>query len=72
MGAVDPIEILVLILAIAGLVAVVLEIARKDPSLFIDIATDCEKMARPPAPVARENRGDMSVRFRVVPERASS
>lgn len=40
-------EMLALIVAVGGLVAVIAEIIIKDPSALADIVTDCRAMAQP-------------------------
>jgi|GEM_PF-2225389 hypothetical protein len=49
------IELFVLAAVVAGLVAVVAEIAVKDPEIFGEIATDVRRLAQPDAPLQRAN-----------------
>lgn len=62
-------EFVALVLSVAGLGWVVFEIAVKDPAAFGEIATDCEKMARPEPRICRETRGHAHVRFTAARER---
>ncbi len=53
-----------LLVALAGLAAVLSEILAKDPALLLQIATDVEKMARPEAQVAPAEAEDPAPELR--------
>ncbi|HYD64632.1 hypothetical protein [Azospirillum sp.] len=49
-------EIVALVVAVAGFAAVVSEIVARDPKLLVEIVTDVRAMARPGAHVPPEDR----------------
>ncbi|HYH20446.1 MAG TPA: hypothetical protein VD995_17710 [Azospirillum sp.] len=49
-------EIVALVVAVAGFAAVISEIVARDPKLLLEIVTDVRAMARPGAAVPSEDR----------------
>jgi glutamine synthetase adenylyltransferase len=55
-------EIVALVVAVAGFAAVVSEIVARDPKLLLEIVTDVRAMARPGAAVPSEDRQQSAAR----------